>query len=238
MVYLGIAWHCIWQIGQRGVVSKVTAHDRRQIVPLPLMIVIAICAIIELTLSLSDLGVIDVPRFRQTVYDYAGFWPGLFYGWTENYPGQSYLMFFSYSILHGGPVHMIFNMITLWSLGSAVIDIFGASRFWLIYIASVLGGSLIYLLWATTTQPMVGASGALFGLAGALLAHNYQERVDLQEELWPIARMGFLLVAINVVMWWALNGQLAWQTHLGGFLTGAAAALWFPHDRSGADTAE
>lgn len=193
-----------------------------------LFILIAICASVELALTLSEWALFDIPRFRQTVYDYAGFWPGLFYGWAPNYPGQIYLMFLSYSILHGGMVHMTFNMITLWSLGREVLYDVGSAGFWFIYVSSVLGGSVIYVLWASTPQPMVGASGALFGLAGAIMARNMEDRIDLKQDLWPIVRMGILLIAINIVMWWALDGQLAWQTHLGGFLAGAAAALWLP----------
>lgn len=195
---------------------------------LSLFVLIAVCVSVELALSLSDWALVDNPRFRQTVYDYAGFWPGLFYGWSANYPGQIYLMFLSYSILHGGIVHLAFNMVTLWSLGREVLDDVGAVGFWFIYVSSVLGGSVIYVLWANTPQPMVGASGALFGLAGAIMARNMEDLIDLQENLWPIGRMAMLLIAINFVMWWALDGQLAWQTHLGGFLAGAAAALWLP----------
>ena len=72
---------------------------------------------------------------------------------------------------------------------------------------------------------MVGASGALFGLAGALLAWSYVDRFVAREALWPIARMAGLLIAINIAMYWGLDGQLAWQTHLGGFVAGWILAL-------------
>jgi membrane associated rhomboid family serine protease len=42
--------------------------------------------------------------------------------------------------------------------------------------------------------------------------------------LRPILRVVVLLVVMNLVLWWAMSGQLAWQTHLGGFLAGAVAA--------------
>jgi membrane associated rhomboid family serine protease len=72
---------------------------------------------------------------------------------------------------------------------------------------------------------MVGASGALFGLAGALLAWAYVDRFTARIGLWPVAQVAMFLIAMNVALYWALDGQLAWQTHLGGFMTGWILAL-------------
>jgi membrane associated rhomboid family serine protease len=134
-------------------------------------------------------------------------------------------MFLTYGFLHGGLLHLVVNMVTLWSLGLAVLDRVGSRGFVLLYAASLLGGALGFALLASTLAPMVGASGALFGLAGGLLAWGYVDRFTLQEALWPVARAAGLLLLMNVVMWWALDGQLAWETHLGGFVAGWVAAL-------------
>ena len=72
---------------------------------------------------------------------------------------------------------------------------------------------------------MVGASGALFGLAGGLLAWAYIDRFSAAQTLWPVLRVMLFLIALNLAMYWALDGLLAWQTHLGGFLVGWVAAL-------------
>jgi membrane associated rhomboid family serine protease len=77
---------------------------------------------------------------------------------------------------------------------------------------------------------MVGASGALFGLVGALVAWDTAERRALRLTLRPVLRILVILAAMNLVLWWAMNGQLAWQTHLGGFLAGAAAAAILGED--------
>jgi membrane associated rhomboid family serine protease len=116
-------------------------------------------------------------------------------------------------------------MVTLWSLGVAVLDRVGPWGFAGLYGASLLGGAAGFGLIAETFRPMVGASGALFGLAGGLLAWNYVDRFTFRERLWPVARVVLFLVAMNVAMWWALEGQLAWETHLGGFLIGWITAL-------------
>lgn len=199
--------------------SKVLAKGRWVLV-----IVIVICCIVELVLQLADRQIIAMPRLRMLAYEYGGFWAGLLQSWTPNYPNQPYLMFLTYGFLHGGLLHLLINMITLWSLGQAVLERVGVRGFLLLYTASLLGGAVGFALLASTLAPMVGASGALFGLAGGLLAWGYVDRFTLQEALWPVVRAVGLLLTLNAVMWWALDGQLAWETHLGGFVTGWLAA--------------
>ena len=187
-----------------------------------LIVLIVVCCAVEGMLQLAARIGVGGPRLRVLAYEYGGFWAGLLQSWTPNYPAQPYAMFVTCGFLHGGLLHLIVNMITLWSLGRAVLDRVGERGFILLYVASLLGGAAGFALIGTTLAPMVGASGALFGLAGGLLAWGYTDRFSFQEALWPIAQAVCLLIAINVVMWWALNGQLAWETHLGGFLAG-----WF-----------
>lgn len=204
------------------------SHDARQTARLtrvwPLVFLIALCTAIELVLLASDLGIAP-DRLRRMATDWAGFWPGLLGSWQPNYPGQSWAMFASYAFLHAGPIHLAINMLTLWSLGRIVIDRVGALGFWALYAGAVLGGAATFGLIGDTLRPMVGASGALFGLVGGLLAWNYVDRYTFSEGLWPVARAALLLIAMNLVLWWAMDGQLAWETHLGGFVTGWVLAL-------------
>ena len=198
-----------------------TSHKRYWV----LIAVIALCSSVEAVLQMADWQIIGPARLRLTAYEYGGFWAGLLQSWSPNYPSQPYLMFFTYGFLHGGALHLAVNMITLWSLGQAVLDRVGSRGFVLLYGASLLGGAAGFALLASTLAPMVGASGALFGLAGGLLAWGYVDRFTLRQALWPVARAAGLLLLMNVVMWWALNGQLAWETHLGGFISGWVAAM-------------
>ncbi len=186
---------------------------------------IVLCAALELSLFLSDQAIIGPDRLRQVVYDYGGFWPGLLDNWRPNYPAQPWTMFITYGFLHSGPAHLIVNMITLWSLGRGVLARVGAWGFALLYIATLLGGAAGFALLAPGLRPMVGASGALFGLLGGLLAWSYVDRFTYNEGLWPIGRALLFLLALNLILWWAMDGQLAWQTHLGGFITGWVVAM-------------
>ncbi len=187
--------------------------------------VLLLCAAVEATLQLADAGLLGSGRLRFLAYSYGGFWPGLLGDWRPNYPGQPVAMFVTYSILHGGLVHFAVNMITLLSLGAGVAERAGPRRYVAVYVASILGGAAVFALLAPGLRPMVGASGALFGLVGALVAWETLDRRALRLSMRPILRVVVFLVVMNLVLWWAMDGLLAWQTHLGGFLAGAAAAM-------------
>ena len=206
-------------------VSDLSASDKPSDKPWALVGLIVVCCAVEGVLQLGDRGLIDMVRLRSVAYEYGGFWVGLLRTWEPNYPSQPYLMFLTYGFLHGGVLHLAVNMVTLWSLGQAVLSRVGGRGFLILYMSALLGGAAGFALLASTLAPMVGASGALFGLAGGLLAWGYVDRFTLRQALWPVARAAGLLLTLNVVMWWALNGQLAWETHLGGFLAGWVVAL-------------
>lgn len=183
------------------------------------------CVVIEVFLSCGDFGILGSPRLRAVAYEFGGFWPGLLRDWQPNFAAQPYAMFVTYAFLHGGLIHLAVNMVTLWSLGKSVLDRVGPVGFALLYFFSAIGGAIGFGVLASDLRPMVGASGALFGLAGGILAWAYVDRFTFREGLWPVAQAALLLLALNVVMWWAMGGQLAWQTHLGGFISGWIAAL-------------
>lgn len=187
--------------------------------------IIAACAAVELALLAADLGLLPVPRLRTLAYQYGGFWVGLLGTWQPNYPSQPYLMFATYAFLHGGPMHLLVNMLTLYSLGRLVVSRVGQSRFLVLYAISALGGAIGFAVLSSSLRPMVGASGALFGLVGAWIAWDYVDRYTFSEPLLPVLRPILILIVLNVVLYYAMGGHLAWETHLGGFLAGFFAAF-------------
>lgn len=190
-----------------------------------LLTIIGICLLVETLLQLGDLGLLGIPRFRSFIYENFGFWAGLLDNWRPNYGLQPALMFLTYGFLHAGLLHLALNMITLYSLGGPIFERVGNKAFTVLYAASLLGGAAGFALLSDTVRPMVGASGALFGLAGALLAWDYVDRFTLQERLWPVARAVLLLAALNVALYFAMDRLLAWEAHLGGFVAGWVMAL-------------
>jgi membrane associated rhomboid family serine protease len=199
-------------------------------IPFILLAVVVICASIEAALLLADFGVLPYPYLRTAFLVYGGFWTGLLHGSTPNYASQPYVMFASYAFLHGGVVHLVVNMFTLVSLGRGICMQVGSRGFAAIYAASVVGGAVGFALLAQSFAPMVGASGGIFGLVGAILAWNYRDLSAAGESLWPVVRVLIGLVLLNLVLWWATGGLLAWQTHLGGFVAGWLIGLLItPH---------
>lgn len=188
-------------------------------------LLIGLCCGIELMIQMGTWGVVPLARFRATCIEYLGFWPGLLAGWTPNYTAQPYTMFVSYAFVHAGPSHLLGNMLAIYVLSQAVLKRVGAWGFLALYGLAALGGAGLFTLLADSFRPMVGASGAVFGLAGGLLAWNYIDRFSAQRRLMPVLWIAIGLVALNIVHWWSTQGQLAWETHLGGFMTGWVAAL-------------
>lgn len=186
---------------------------------------LALCILPELILQGADLGLWGTSGWRSLTYAWFGFWPGLLHDWRPNYAAQPWAMFVTYGFVHGGLVHLVVNMMTLVSLGRAVVDRVGQRQFLLIYIAALLGGGIGFGLLTNTVVPMVGASGALFGLVGAVIVWAMTDRLREDLPLWPVARALIWLVVLNLLLWFATGGQLAWQTHLGGGVAGAVLGM-------------
>lgn len=208
-----------------------TADPQRTTSLAPVIFFLIVSAtVIELALQAADAGLWSTSRLRMFIYQNAAFWPGLLKGWSPNYSAQPYTMFLTYAFLHGGLVHLIVNMITLVSLGMPVVRDVGQARFLVIYVISTLAGAIVFAVMTSSFRPMVGASGALFGLAGALvvwnarhtLAQDVSLAVKAASVLWPI----FILLVLNALMYFGFDKNVAWETHLGGFLGGALAAVF------------
>ena len=188
----------------------------------PVWLIFALCFLPEFLLSAADIGAIDAPRARAIAFDNFGFWAGLLGNWHPNYAVQPWLMFLTYGFLHAGPVHFAVNMLALFALGGPVALVAGPWRFLSLYLMFAVAGAVGFALWPEVGAPMVGASGALFGLAGLLLAWDWRFRRRRGLPLVPVLRSLAMLAGLNLVLWIAMGGQLAWQTHLGGFVAGWA----------------
>lgn len=209
---------------------------------LALLVLAAALILPELVLSGADLGLWGSARWRSLAYAQGGFWTGLLHGWRPNYPLQPWVMFASYSFLHAGPSHLAGNVVALAWLVRLLRPPGGprasAGLILLVYFVAALAGAGMFGLLSRQPAPMVGASGALFGLMGAWLVREARGHLaGGQRPCRVLLRLGLaavLLVLLNLVMWWLQAGRLAWQTHLGGFLAGAGLAALLPR-RPGAD---
>jgi membrane associated rhomboid family serine protease len=112
-------------------------------------------------------------------------------------------------------MHIGFNMYALWILGQALEPAFGRARFLAVYIISALAGSVGVLLMTPVDTTVVGASGAIFGLFGALFVVQRKRGGDLRSII--------VLLVINAALGFIIPG-IAWQAHLGGLIAGALCA--------------
>lgn len=124
--------------------------------------------------------------------------------------------------LHAGLVHLGLNMLALYMIGRDLEPVLGRTRFLAVYGVSLLGGSATVMLFPGD-KPTVGASGAIFGLMGALVV------VLLRLRLSPVPAL--LVVALNLYITFQFSQIISWQGHIGGLVVGvlaAAALVWAP----------
>jgi membrane associated rhomboid family serine protease len=126
------------------------------------------------------------------------------------------------AFLHQQIWHLALNMFALWILGSALEPVLGRWRFIALYLLSALGGSAASLV--TSDVVSFGASGAVFGLMGALFVVLRRFGRDVSAVL--------VILALNVVLGFVVPG-IDWRAHLGGLVTGAVLAYAFAHAPTG-----
>jgi membrane associated rhomboid family serine protease len=146
----------------------------------------------------------------------------------------SVITVFTSMFMHGGLMHIIFNMWFLWIFGDNIESVLGHKRFVLFYLLCGVGAALVQIQINTGSQiPMVGASGAIAGVLGAYLIRFPRATVHVLVIL--IIFITFIRVpAMVVIGFWFLSnltaglgtlgieetGGTAWFAHLGGFVSG------------------
>ncbi|WP_327316380.1 rhomboid family intramembrane serine protease [Streptomyces sp. NBC_01235] len=133
--------------------------------------------------------------------------------------GQWYRLLTS-MFLHGSIIHILSNMLSLWWIGGPLEAALGRARFLALYMASGLAGSALTYLIAEPNQASLGASGAIFGLFGALAVLVRRQRLDMR----PI----IALLVINLVITFGWSG-IAWQAHIGGLVAGVVIGIAMVH---------
>jgi membrane associated rhomboid family serine protease len=128
--------------------------------------------------------------------------------------GQYYRLL-TVALVHGGWLHLIFNMLALLSIGSLIENFYGRNKYILILLVSLLAGSLTSYFFNPPQMIAVGASGMIFGLFGALAVAGRALGANLKE-------VGSL-IAINIAIPLFIPG-IDWKAHLGGLIGGLAAA--------------
>jgi membrane associated rhomboid family serine protease len=125
---------------------------------------------------------------------------------------------------HASILHIALNMYTLWIFGMMLEPLLGRARFAALFLISGFAGSVGVLLIANPLQPVVGASGAIFGMLGAFFV--------IQRRLGGNATQLLVLVGINLVIGFIPQFGIAWQAHVGGLIGGALVGLIYTETRT------
>lgn len=206
--------------------SRALTGVRPGVAPVVLALVI-LNTVIELALTLSDAG-IGLPRgLRAVAFHLGAFDPALLDGARPIFALQPVTMFASYAFLHAGLAHLGLNMLALYFFGTAIVDRIGTWRFLAAYAVSAVGGAIAFAWLGDGITPMVGASGALFGLLGVWCCWDVMDKRHYGAPIWEIIRPLLYLLLYNLAFMVLLQGQLAWEAHLGGFIAGWVLALFW-----------
>ena len=139
--------------------------------------------------------------------------------------------------LHGGWLHLIFNLWFLWIFGDNVEDRLGRARYLFLYLVAGAAATVAHVVAdPSSTIPTVGASGAIAGVLGAYFVTYPRARVTTVIPFFVFIRVAVLPAWVVLGMWFLLQflsgalalastqaslGGVAWWAHIGGFATGA-----------------
>lgn len=148
------------------------------------------------------------------------------YSWVPGVGSGAWWQLITSAFAHVEVWHIGFNMLALWMLGPLIEKLLGRSRFLAIYFIAALAGSGVAVLFSPTFGMTLGASGAIFGLMGAVLLIAIKHQGNVRSIL--------IWLGLNVAITVTNLGQISWEGHLGGFLGGlaaTAAVIHLPKDK-------
>ena len=124
--------------------------------------------------------------------------------------------------IHDGIWHILGNMLTLYFFGSYLISLVGERRFLVVYFLGGILGNVVFMWLGSPLSTAIGASGAVFAVAGALAVMRPKSTVfilpiPVPVPLWVAVLGGFLIISPGI----------AWQAHLGGLVVGLISGFLF-----------
>ncbi|MDM0928845.1 rhomboid family intramembrane serine protease [Clostridium perfringens] len=148
------------------------------------------------------------------------YWMGAKHNNAIIFHGEYYRLVTS-MFLHGGIVHLLFNMYALYILGDFIERIYGAKKYLAIYFVSGIVASIFSLYFSPVMG--VGASGAIFGLLGAALVFAYNEKDRIGKAL--VTNI-IVIILLNVFIGLSMS-NIDISALFGGFIAGAILGLFF-----------
>lgn len=126
---------------------------------------------------------------------------------------------FTAAFLHGPPLHILFNMFALWQVGSLVEAVYGTPRMAVLYLLSAFGSGLL-VTYVDPQSATIGASGAIFGLFGAILAAGLGMGKGGKE----LVQQSLGIIILNLLIGFTLP-NISNSGHIGGLIAGFLVGL-------------
>ena len=202
--------------GQRRRLDAWFANDRPFSKPLGLFLIVvylATCLVAQKRGDFVASGFFGLGPGNETMFRFGAMF-------TEEIANGEWWRPITGCLLHAGIMHILFNVLGLWRLGTLVIGAYGNARFTILLFVS---GTLSFILPMTEVRFTLGASGAVFGLIGAAIAYGYRRGGDHGQ---MIRGFGFQWLAYGALFGFMIPGVNNWA-HGVGALTGFATAWTF-----------
>ena len=146
--------------------------------------------------------------------------------WTDGVTSGAWWQVLTNAFTHLDVIHIAFNMVALYVLGPQLESVLGRARFLALYLVSALTGSAVVTWFSDPYITTMGASGAIFGMMGAVLLIAWKHHGDVRTIL--------VWLGVNVAITFVGSSFISWQGHLGGLLGGmavTAALIWLPREQ-------
>jgi membrane associated rhomboid family serine protease len=169
----------------------------------------------------SVLGSFDSPGAQRVLYS-ATLVP------ADVLQGHQWWRIITGAFLHGGLIHIGVNMLSLWFLGRFIEYALGSWRMLLVYMVSLVVSGLGVVYFSNPVTPTLGASGAIFGLFGALFAIGFK----LGKPGMDLVRSNIGILVLNLIITFSVP-VISWQAHVAGLLAGFVLtyAIYYPPRR-------
>ena len=167
----------------------------------------------------------------QLIYNFA-LWP---VGTPPMAPDFQLWQLVTYSFLHGGLLHLFFNMFVLWMFGTQMEYTWGSRRFLIYYFFCVIGAGLTQLAVVSSGSaggiyPTIGASGGVFGILLAFAMRFPNQYILLLIPPIPMKAKYFVLIIGAITLYFGMSGTaggIAHFAHLGGMIAGLVLILYW-----------
>jgi membrane associated rhomboid family serine protease len=201
---------------RRATAAAERAATRSGTRPYPVTIVLVAINVAVLLVELAIGGTWDGGN-NQIFYKGSLFAHGYFDGSPGVADGGWWRLITS-AFLHAGPIHLLLNMLGLYWFGRVLENVIGSLRFLLLYLASGLAGAA-GALYLSPNSPTVGASGAIFGILGALLVLERRGAIQSGGQIMA-------LIVLNLVLTFSIAG-ISIGGHIGGLIGGVIVMLLY-----------